>query len=93
MANTDNITRTTTFLLAGIAAAFILNFIILENILIPDPCEFHGEETSFLFNLFYDTPGFNGGHPWPTNFYIILTIIMGGLLGYVTAKFVKRRSA
>lgn len=81
------------FVMLGIASAFIFNFIILEKILIPDPCEYHVGEKSFLFNLFYDTPAFNGGHPWPSTFYIIFTIIIGGLLGYVPAKFLKRRSA
>lgn len=70
------------FIIIGVLTFLVLNFIILDKLLIPDPCYYHNRETGFLFNLFYDTPSFNGGHPMPTNFNIILTIIIGGLFGH-----------
>lgn len=57
------------------------NFYILEDWIIPDPCYYHGR-SNWFFDLFYDKPAFNGGHPWPSKFNYILTFIVGVLIGY-----------
>jgi len=69
--------------IAGVVLAFILNFIVIEKILIPDPCYYHVHGTNKVFDIFYYFPSFEGGHPFPTQFNFIFTIIIGALLGIV----------
>lgn len=72
----------------GIVLAFILNFVILDRILIPDPCYYHTHDTNIIFDIFYDLPASEGFHPFPTKFNFIFTAIIGALIGF---KFVKHK--
>lgn len=65
-------------------ATLCLNYLFLEKIIIGDPCVYHVRNTGFIFNLFYDTPAFNGGHPFPTLFNFIFTACAGILTGWVS---------
>ena len=82
------------FLLAliGASIAFVLNYFVLENLLIPDPCYYHNRETNILFDIFYMTPSFNGRHPLPTIFNYIFTLLVGGILGWVLANYLTRKT-
>ena len=75
------------FMILGAIAILFLNYSFIEQILIPDPCYYHSRETSFLFRLFYDTPAFNGGHPFPSLVNIIFTIAIGLLIGWGAYRF------
>jgi hypothetical protein len=70
----------------GLISAFILQ-LLLDAILIPDPCAYHGEETTKIFDLFYKITSDAGYHPLPTSFNYILTIAIGLRLGYVFYNF------
>jgi hypothetical protein len=68
-----------------IIVTFIFNFLI-EQIVIPDPCYYHMNDGGFIFNLFYDLPAGNGGHPWPSNFNYIFTFFIGLTIGIIIQK-------
>lgn len=59
----------------------------LQDIIIPYPCKYHDSfERNWIFNLFYKTPGWAGGHPFPSNFNLFLTFIIGILVAYIIIK-------
>jgi hypothetical protein len=65
----------------GAITALMLNFLIIQNILIPDPCYYHSHETGKLFDIFYEMTAAEGYHPLPTRFNLIFTILLGALSG------------
>ena len=71
------------FIALGTVAVFSLNYFVVEKLLIPDPCYYHNRETGILFKIFFDTPTFNGGHPFPTAVNFLVTLIVGLLTGWV----------
>ena len=66
--------------LVGLVTTFVLGFMI-EGIIIPDPCEYHSKETTWLFDLFYKMISDEGYHPSPTTFNYVVTISLGIALG------------
>jgi hypothetical protein len=68
--------------LAGMIAAFCLNYLFIEDILIPDPCYYHERATNVLFDVFYRTDSVDGGHPFPTLLNFVCTVFIGGLVGW-----------
>lgn len=66
----------------GIISALIINYKLLEIFLIPDVCYYHFQKPSFIFELFYSLPTWNGGHPFPTLFNLFITIGLGTIMGY-----------
>jgi hypothetical protein len=70
----------------GLITAFVLHFLV-EAILIPDPCAYHSEETTKIFNLFYEITSDEGYHPSPTLFNYIVTLALGLSLGFLFNKF------
>jgi len=81
------------FSIVGASLAFILNYFFIEQVIIPDPCKFHSADTNVLFDLFYDLPSVNGGHPFPTIFNILFTLIIGGLIGFYITKWRQKITA
>jgi hypothetical protein len=73
-------------ILTGAAIMFAFNYLFLEHILIPDPCYYHNRDTTLLFDLFYDLPGYAGGHPTPTIFNLVFTLATGAILGWTIQK-------
>ena len=76
-------------LLFGMAGIWFLNYAILDPILIPDPCAYHGEEISDLFDLFYSMNSWNGDHPFPTQLNFIFTLALGCITGLSVNRFLK----
>jgi len=72
-------------LFSGLLVSFVLHFMI-EGILIPDPCAYHGEKTTQFFDLFYKMTSDEGYHPSPTTLNYVLTITLGLLLGFFIDK-------
>lgn len=83
------------FVLIGIVSCCFLNYFLLENLIIPDPCYYHtGEdEVTWLFDLFYHFPSSEGYHPSPTTFNFVVTILAGAFLGWWAGTFFSRRGA
>ena len=74
-------------ILIGSTIAFIANYLLLENIIIPDPCYYHSRDTTKLFDLFYSMTAASGDHPFPTIFNFISTLTIGGLVGFLFGKW------
>ena len=61
-----------TFVIVVFCAIFLLiiDFQVIEDLIIPDICAFHyGKQASMFFDLFYGFPAEEGGHPSPTVFH------------------------
>jgi len=67
--------------LAGAVLAFVFNFLILDKILIPDPCYYHTHDTNKVFDIFYELTSGDGYHPFPTKFNFIFTATIGVIFG------------
>ena len=81
------------FTIAGAVLAFTANYFFIEQLIIPDPCKYHSAETAVLFDLFYDLPSVNGGHPSPTTFNLLFTLTLGGLIGFYITKWRQKKTA
>jgi len=74
--------------------AIILNFAIIDSIVMPDPCDYHSEEMSPLLRLFYSSSSASGGHPEINVFNVIFTALIGGLIGKLICRiFVNKKTA
>jgi hypothetical protein len=83
-------------LLSAITGSFLavmLNYFVIDSLLIPDPCYYHnhGFETSKLFDVFYNFPGSEGYHPTPTLFNTIFTFAFGAFVGLVLSFYIIKR--
>jgi hypothetical protein len=65
----------------GIVFMFLINYLLIEKMAIPDPCYFHSHEPTFIFNLFYEFNANDGYHPTPNDLNLISTTGLGGLIG------------
>ncbi|HCS21536.1 MAG TPA: hypothetical protein DIW47_13415 [Bacteroidetes bacterium] len=79
------------YTLSGAVLAFLFNYLILDSILIPDPCYYHSHEPGLLFHLFYDLPSSEGYHPFPSVFNFIFTLTIGALSGLAFSKYLIRK--
>jgi hypothetical protein len=75
----------------GAITALIFNFGFLERILIPDPCYYHTNETTALFDMFYGLSASEGYHPFPTLFNFLFTLSIGIALGILLNKVIHER--
>jgi len=69
------------FLICGIVA-ILLNVFLIERLIIPDICYYHSHQTTFYFDIFFSFPPSEGGHPVTSNFSIVLSFLIGGILGF-----------
>lgn len=69
------------FSLIGIIIAFLFNYLLLERLIIPNPCYYHSHNTTKVFDLFYKLTASEGYHPTPTIFNLTITLITGALTG------------
>ena len=77
--------------LAGMFLAFLFNYLILDKILIPDPCYYHSHDTNKLFDIFYELTASEGYHPFPTKFNFILTATFGAIFGLTLSIYKLRK--
>jgi hypothetical protein len=77
-------------ILLGVLFACLINYYVVQRLIIPDPCYYHIEPTTKLFDLFYSLESADGGHPFPTIFNFLFTIVIGALGGFWYTKW--RRS-
>ena len=87
--------KTILWITLGAIFTFILNFFLLEDLLlISDPCYYHNHdhETSAFFDIFYSLPSWNGCHPFPSLFNFIFTLTIGGLIGFLFSRFLKKKA-
>lgn len=76
---------------AGSVAMFFFNYGFLENLIIPDPCYYHGKgKTNWLFDFFYNLESSDGYHPFPSGFNLILILGLGFLVGWFAFSWFRR---
>lgn len=78
-------------LIVGIVIASMIsyrffNIIFLEPLLIPDHCYFDMHETTFLVEIFFDFPAYEGYHPVPSTIGYLVFGLIGGFVGYKILK-------
>ena len=71
--------------------ALILNLAIIDKIIIPDPCYYHFNEMNSFMIFFYSASPASGGHPEPNILNLLVTIIIGGLLGKGLIQFISNK--
>lgn len=71
------------FTMTGIVIVFLFNYLLLEALIIPDPCYYHSHDTTKLFDLFYELTASEGFHPTPTMFNLVITLVIGAVTGLV----------
>jgi hypothetical protein len=71
------------FCILGLVVTFVLNFFILERLIIPDPCYYHSHDANNFFDLFYEFTAVEGFHPTPTILNLVLTLTTGSIVGLV----------
>ena len=71
------------FCVLGLVVTFVLNFFILERLIIPDPCYYHSHDTNKIVDLFYELTAGEGFHPTPTILNLVLTLTAGIIVGLV----------
>jgi len=91
MMKAKQITIVVLYSLSGTVLAFIFNFLVLDKILIPDPCYYHSHDTNFVFDLFYEITSNDGFHPFPTKFNFIFTAIVGASIGLTISLYKFRK--
>ena len=60
----------------------LISFTLLYDLLIPDVCYYHTNEMNPIMNLFYSADPASNGHPEPNIVNLILSLLMGGIIGY-----------
>jgi hypothetical protein len=65
------------FCFIGLILTFVLNYFVIEKLLIPNPCYYHSRDASQIFDLFYELPTSAGCHPVPTILNLTLTLLTG----------------
>lgn len=72
-------------MLLGIIFSFIINLLIIDKLVIGDPCRFHNKdiETGKVFDFFYVMNSSTGFHPEPSINYFMLLLIAGIVIGIV----------
>ena len=77
--------------LLGLIILFVLNYGIIQSIIIPDPCAYHNRDSTKIFNLFYKMKIWDEGyHPFPNKFNYALTTIFGVFL---YKRFTRRKTS
>jgi hypothetical protein len=77
-------------ILTGIIVSFLVNFLIIDSLLIPDICKYHAVEPNWFINLLFTFESADGGHPFPSLIHLIINLILGILLGLFIYKNIKR---
>jgi len=81
-----------TFILVGGIGMFLISFTLIYNLLIPDICYYHTHEMNSFMNLFYSAGGADNGHPSPNFLNLIISLIIGGILGYGIYKYLTNKN-
>jgi hypothetical protein len=69
----------------GIIVSYIL-FFFLEFLIIPDACYYEMHDTNWFIDLLFVFPGWNGFHPYPSNFQFSLIFGFGIYLAFIFSK-------
>ncbi|WP_299220058.1 hypothetical protein [uncultured Aquimarina sp.] len=85
----NQIKKSVWYISIGALMALLINYAVLEEILIPDRCYYHVNEPTKLFDIFYSFPAYNGGHPVPSIFNFICTAFTGAIIGLMNYELIR----
>ena len=71
---------------------FLISYTLIYDLIIPDICYYHTNEMNSFMNLFYSAGGADNGHPSPNLLNLIISLIIGGILGYVIYKYLTNKN-
>ncbi|PWI28842.1 hypothetical protein DI383_14640 [Flavobacteriaceae bacterium LYZ1037] len=80
------------FILAVAILMCLISFTLIYDLLIPDICYYHLNEMNSFMNLFYSAGPADNGHPSPSLLNFIISLIIGGILGYGIYKFLTNKN-
>ena len=69
----------------------LLNYGVIEPMLVPDECYYHSHEPNAMMNLFYSYSSASGGHPEPNLFNFVFTLIVGFFFARLFLKLIAMR--
>lgn len=75
------------FILVGGILMCLISFTLIYDLLIPDICCYHLNEMNPFMNIFYSAGPADNGHPSPNLLNLIISLIIGGILGYGIYKY------
>jgi len=70
------------FISVGGILMSLISFTLIYDLLIPDVCYYHMNEMNSFMNLFYSAGPAENGHPGPNLLNLIVSLIIGGILGF-----------
>ena len=70
----------------------LISFTLIYYLLIPDICYYHNNEMNSFINLFYSAGGADNGHPSPNLLNLMISLIIGGILGHGTYKYLTNKN-
>lgn len=76
----------------GAILMVVLSFTLLYRLLIPDVCYYHTHEMNSFMSLFYSAGPADNGHPAPNLLNCIVSLCVGGILGYGIYKIVTKNT-
>ena len=68
----------------------ILNFSVIDPLVMEDPCQYHAKKMNFILRIFYTINNGSGGHPEMSIFNFIFTFIVGGFIGNFAVKIIDK---
>jgi hypothetical protein len=71
--------------------SLVLNFTIIDKMVMPDPCYYHTHEMNIVLGLFYCSSSASGGHPEINLFNVLFTLFVGGFIGYTFFSFLEKK--
>ena len=80
------------FITVGGISMCLISFTLIYDLLIPDICYYHTNEMNSFMNLFYSAGGADNGHPSPNLLNLIVSLIIGGILGYGIYKYLTNKN-
>jgi len=78
------------FICFGAILMVVVSFTFIYDLLIPDPCYYHTNEMNSFMNLFFSAGPADNGHPEPNLTNFLVSLCIGGFLGYGTYKIVTK---
>lgn len=71
------------FAIVGAITLFVVNLALVDRLVVPDPCRWHGHENEagILINLLYEFSADEGYHPIQYPFNHIVALLLGAGLG------------
>ncbi len=79
------------FISIGAIITFLVSFTIIYDLLIPDACYYHTNEMNSFMSLFFSVGGADNGHPSPNLANFLVSLSIGGSLGFMVYKISRNR--